>query len=440
MKATSLVLSLICLLAVGDILAQPSSKETKKIQSAVYRRSSIYTIMLDDAGLVKADTIKRSFEVSPIPDKFNDHNLEIRTFNPHEYILTDEERTSTSNIGKTFGKALLSHTTGGLVDTTDVADLPLKIQKFFDQNKIAQKMVARWFNRDENGYFNMDLVAERGQYNASEMQAGLAKATVRGKTLLADAGEELIGNTFVVVSRFNYVSKEEIMGAAKRGFKLLEDYGGQYAQIAAKVGSLAADVASKGYVIQASSYLYKLTWNDSISSIFYENYWIDSTYNSPGKKEAFDNSDLFQLELVGFDKAWADLQSTIFTQKSEDELIRIATVKAIDAVIAKLQKQHDVFKTKTPLYSVDPLAAKIGLKEGLEKGDKYEVLEQYIDEDGRTRYDRKGVIKVDKQIWDNRYMAAEELEAEGKSDEGIDVTLFKGGGKYYPGLLIRQIK
>ena len=155
---------------------------------------------------------------------------------------------------------------------------------------------------------------------------------------------------------------------------------------------------------------------------------------------AFENTDLFKLELVGFDKAWADLQSTIFTQKSEDELIRIATVKAIDAVIAKLQKQHDVFKTKTPLYSVDPLSAKIGLKEGLEKGDKYEVLEQYIDEEGRTRYDIKGVIRVDKEIWDNRYMAAEEREAEGKTDEGIDATLFKGGGKFYPGLLIRQIK
>ncbi|PKP36528.1 MAG: hypothetical protein CVT98_07645, partial [Bacteroidetes bacterium HGW-Bacteroidetes-15] len=264
-------------------------------------------------------------------------------------------------------------------------------------------------------------------------------ATVRGKTLLADAGEELIGNTFVVVSRFNYVSKEEIMGAAKRGLSLLQEYGGQYAQIAAKVGSLAADVASKGYVIQASSYLYKLSWNDSIASVFYENYWIDSTYNSPEKKLAFENTDLFKLELVGFDKAWADLQSTIFTQKSEDELIRIATVKAIDAVIAKLQKQHDVFKTKTPLYSVDPLAAKIGLKEGLEKGDKYEVLEQYIDEEGRTRYDRKGIVRVDKQIWDNRYMAAEEMALEGKSDD-VNVTILKGAGKFYPGLLIRQIK
>jgi hypothetical protein len=397
--------------------------------------------MLDDAGLVKADTIKRSFEASPIPDKFNNHNLEIRSFVPSDYPLSAEEKLSKSNMGKTFGKALLSQTTGGLVDTTDVKDLPLIIDKFFETNDIAKRMVATWFNRDENGYFNMDLVAKRGQYNASEMQAGLAKATVRGQTLLADAGEELIGNTFVVVSRFNYVSKEEIMGAAKRGLSLLQEYGGQYAQIAAKVGSLAADVASKGYVIQASSYLYKLTWNDSIAGVFYQDYWIDSTYTSPEKKVAFENSDLFKLELVGFDKAWADLQSTIFTQKSEDELIRIATVKAIDAVIAKLQKEHDVFKTKTPLYSVDPLAAKIGLKEGLEKGDKYEVLEQYIDDDGRTRYDRKGVIKVDKEIWDNRYMAAEEREAGGEAGEDfVDVTYFKGGGKYYPGLLIRQIK
>jgi len=81
--------------------------------------------------------------------------------------------------------------------------------------------------------------------------------------------------------------------------------------------------------------------------------------------------------------------------------------------------------------------AKIGLKEGLEKGDKFEVLEQIMDKNGRTRYKRKGVIKVDKkQIWDNRFMAAEEAE---NMQSLLDYTLFKGGKGYYKGMLIRQI-
>lgn len=441
-----IILILIGSVVVFNAIAQSLDNDDRKVQSTKYRRSSIYTLMLDDAGLVKADTIKKCFMMAPIPDKFNDHTLPIRSFNPKDYPVTEEERLSKkTGIGKAIGKSILSYTTGGLVDTTGVADLPIVIQNFLNANDIAKQLVAKWFNRDENGYFNMNLVAERGQYDATEMQAGIAKSTVRGTSLLADAGEELIGNTFVVVTRFNYVSKEEIMAAAKRGFSILQDYGGSFGKTVGKAGNTIADVAAKGYVIQASSYLYKLRWNDSIASVFYEKYWMDSTYNSPELKFAFDTVTLFKLELVGFDKAWADLQSTVFTKKSEEELIRIATIKAVDAVIAKLQKEHDVFKTKTPLYTADPLTAKIGLKEGLEFGDKYEVLEQTIDDLGKTQYVRKGVIRVDNKIWDNRYMAGEEQQADSTAtstdvQQALDRTYFKGGSKFYPGMLIRQIK
>ena len=431
------------LLMVNSIFAQTISKDDKQLQSVKYRRSSIYTLMIDDAGLVMADTIKHCFETAPIPDKFNDQTLSIRAFSPKDYPLSPEEKTAKKdNVGKTFGKALLSTTSGGLVDTTNTQDLPAIIQKFFNANRIAPKLVAKWFDRDSRGDFDMNLIADRGQYDATEMQASIAKSSARGTALLSDAGEELIGNTFVVVTRFKYVSKEEVMGAAKRGLALLQKYGGQYAQVAAKVGNAAATVASKGYVIQANSYLYKLAWNDSTAAVFYQNYWVDSLNRSPEKVAAFDTTSLFKLELVGFDKAWADLQSSIFTKKSEEELVRIATIKAVDAVIAKLQRAHDVFKTKTPLFTVDPLSAKIGMKEGLQKGDKYEVLEQTIDDLGKTKYVRKGVIRVGDQIWDNRYMVAEEQAADSTNTGKpvVDRTLFDGGNKYYPGMLIRQIK
>lgn len=444
MKITqTIALAILMLLATATVVAQEIKKDDNKLQSTTYRRSSLYTIMLDDAGLVKADTIKRSFNSTPIPEKFNDHNISIRSFNPKDYPIPEEEKIAKKKgAGNAFGKSLLSYTTGGLVDTTDTQDLPLIIQKFFKENKIPQQIVAKWYGRDTKGNFNMNLIGERGQYDATEMQASIAKASVRGKAMLADAGEELISNTFVVVTRFKYIPKEEVMAAAKRGLSLLKEFGGQNAKLIADIGSTAADVASKGYVIQANSYLYKLRWNDSIATVFYQEMWNDSYDSSPERAKAFDNTDLFKLELVGFDKAWADLQSSIFTTKSEDELVRIATVKAIDAVIAKLQRAHDVFKTKTPLYEVDPISAKIGLKEGLEKGDRYEVLEQTIDDEGRTKYVRKGVVRVDQPIWDNRYMAGEEIAADSTATAAplVDKTIFKGMGKFYPGMLIRQTK
>jgi hypothetical protein len=121
----------------------------------------------------------------------------------------------------------------------------------------------------------------------------------------------------------------------------------------------------------------------------------------------------------------------------------LATIRSVDAVYVKLQKQYDVFKTKTPLFTGYPITAKIGLKEGLENNDKYEVLEQVQDEKGLTKYVRKGIVTVDgKQIWDNRFSAGEELDAKAKASTGIalDRTFFRGTENYYPGMLIRQIK
>ncbi len=433
MKLSKSLLAIVLFFCSSVLMAQADKMSIK------YRRSSIYTIMIDDAGLVKADTIKRSFLASPVPDKYNDHNLPIRTFKLTDVVLTPEERISKDdNEIKSWGKELLDAGTGGMVDTTNTKEIPVKIEKFLKTNRIASGMVAKWFNRKENGAFDMSLIGDRGMWDATEMSANVAKKTTRGLSMLADAGEELIGNTFVVVTRFKYVDKKEVAEASKGLLSVAAQLGGVSTDVA-DIVSTGLSVAAKGYVVQTTSYLYKLEWNDSVAAVFYQSYWMDDKSIDPKKKEAFDTTNLFRLIPVGTEKAWADVQSTIFTKKTEEDLVRIATVNAIDAVIAKLQKKYDVFKTKTPLFTTEPITAKIGLKESLEKGDKFEVLEQQIDEKtGKTKYVRLGTIKVDgAQIWDNRYMAGVVANA----DTSIDRTLFKGGSsKLYPGLLIRQIK
>jgi hypothetical protein len=394
------IITLITVIAFFSIDAQQLKPETK------YRRSSLYTLMINDNSREFANVVKETFIASPIPDKFNDHNLSVRQIDAEAGAEEQDQN----------------------------------IAKFLDSNNVARNMVAKWFNRSKKGAFNMNLVANRGSYNASEMDANKAKMSKRGLALLADAGEELIANSFVLVNDYKYVSKEEIakytaVGLQLAGGILSAATGNKAFQTAADVGTVGVAVAGKGYVIKTTSYLYKLVWNDSISAVFYNEYWTDSLSFDPKRKAAFDASKIFKLEQVGSQVAWADLQSTIFTQKSEEELIKIATVRATDAVIAKLQKKYEVFRTKTPLYSVDPLAAKIGLKESLEDGDKFTVLEQAQTEEGKTIYNKIGVIKVDgKNIWDNRHMATAD------SVKSTDKTLFKkvNGKEFYPGLLIMQ--
>jgi len=397
---------LVCLLSAPMFNVFGQDKTTE----VTYRRSSLYTIMVSDENRQYGNVIQDAFTSAPIPEKFNDHIIKERAIpKAYDESLSKEE----------------------LKEAQKVA-----VNSFFDTNGIAREMVAKWFNRSANGGFNMDLISKRGSYNASELDAKVAKSNTRGMALLADAGEELIKNTFVVVNDFKYISKEEVAQKAKKVVGMASRFAGK-SGAGAKVANKALDVAGKGYVIKTTSHLYQLVWNEETAAIFYNDYWTDDSSLDVAKKDAFDKSNIFKLELVGTEVAWADLQSSSFTKKSEEELIAVATVKAVDAVIAKLQRKYEIFRTKTPLLSGDPLSAQIGLKEGLEAGDKYEVLEQVIDKNGKTVYKRQGVIKVDKkQIWDNRYMAGEEAEA---TEEVVKHTLFKGGKNYYSGMLIRQI-
>ena len=153
----------------------------------------------------------------------------------------------------------------------------------------------------------------------------------------------------------------------------------------------------------------------------------------------------FKLKYLGTEGSSAIVLFSLKEKRTEDQIIELATVRNADNVFAKLQKKYDVFKPKVQLLTVDPLTAKIGMKEGIEGGDKFEVLEQTIDEKtGLTNYVSKGKITVDKNmIWDNRYNVVEgPQESQTTGDKpALDRTTFKGGSKdYYSGMLIRQIK
>ena len=401
-KTITLLLTLFVTIPYTYAQTQAVNPEVK------YRRSSLYTLMIHDETRPYAEVIRASFEKGPIPEKFNNHNLGNR-----------------------------------VIPTSNAKDESQNITAFLADNNVARDIVAKWFNRSAKGGFNMDMIAERGKYDANALDIAKAKASQRGLETLADAGEELIKNTFILVNDYNYVSKEEV---AKKASGWLNAIG----SVASSAGlgdvsttttltSAAVTVAGKGYVVKTTAHLYRLVWDEETAAIFYNDYWADDKTITPEKKKAFEESTIFKLEYIGSDTSWADVQSSVFTKKTEEELIEKATVKAVDAVIVKLQKNHDEFKTKTPLFSGEPISAKIGLKEGLTDKSKFDVLEQVVNKEGKTEYVVVGTIKVDDKlpIWDNRYGADEE-----NPNSTEDRTYFKkvSGKDFYPGMLIVQKK
>ena len=414
-----------------------------------YQRSSLALFLMEDVGMPMKDTILQSLNTAPFPDKFNNHNVAVRSFERCT-TLTEEDQAAfdaavnlaTSQnaaeapkkkgmFGK-FLKAAASDASGGVVGATSKDEMAVSANKFLVDQKIAKQMFDKWF-LDSAGNFSLALAQERGLYNATKSDVEQAASSVYGTASLADAGIDLVNNTFAVVCNYRYMPKDSLVALIGGvAVAAAEASGNSYAVMGAKAAMMALSASlGAGYYVVVNTYLFQLNWNDNVQN------QLSQVWDN---REAYDAADFYGFKYIGNTTGWAQVKAGIFTNKDQAELIRIATVNATDAAIAKLEKKYDVFKTKSPLMVAEDgtLYAHIGMKEGIEPKDKYEVLERAIDpKTGRTIYKSKGTITVVKDhIWDNRYMADQEPD----HDSSINETYFEGKGDYYNGLLIRQIK
>lgn len=374
-----------------------------------YRRNSIYSVLIAHNEQDFCEEIREQFSNIPVPDKYNDHNLNIRCLN-----ISDK------------GKY-----------TDDITNY------FVNGNNIGSRLVARWFNRNIlTGECNLDLVKERGLYNASAFDAELAKRSARGIAMLEDAGEDLIGNTFLIVNEVSYIDKNI---KAKRWGIALSIIGGlagaatgnsDYADLGSSYGQIISTL--KGFSVKIHTRLYKLVWDEATANMFYTQFYSDKP--DEAKRKAFEeNRDKFKMKYIG------DVESkgsnTSFLGINEDEpylMIRKACQRAIDENVADLQKRYEQFRVKAPIVSVEPtITVQIGLKEGIDKDSRFEVLEA-VDNNGKIEYKRVGVIRpVESRIWDNRFMASEE-QAYG-AEFGATTFVKESGDDFYPGMLVREI-
>ena len=145
----------------------------------------------------------------------------------------------------------------------------------------------------------------------------------------------------------------------------------------------------------------------------------------------------FKLKYIGQEKSQASVgKGGEQKEMDNNEIVATATLRAFDKAVAKLEKKYEQFHVKTPLVTVDPeFTAEIGTYDSVEGKDKYEVLEQRMnDKTGRIEYVRKGVLTVDpKKIWDN--------DPDSEKYEPTGATVLTGKVKdVMPGSLIRRTK
>ena len=398
MERRFLILALILCLACS---VQGQSDTTK------YRRGSIYSIMIKHENQPFADDLGKIFVEMPVPDKYNNHDLNVKIVSIGESKLKDQEA----------------------------------IPEFLKTNFIASRLVGKWFNRDaKTGACDMELIKERGVYNASASDEELAKKSIRGRAMLEDAGEELINCTFVLVNDISYTltSANPMLTPLKRGLsKLIAKQDDNDIEKKAVEGTIAK-IGSGGFKVRVHTYLYRLDWDEKMSERFYKECYGESP--DEAKKRNFDSlRGDFTLQYMGDQESSGSKIKAFAMDFNPTMVVRIACQRALDENVAKLQRNFDVFKVKAPLLNISPITSQIGMKEGMTEKSRYEVLEVIEDERGHIEYKRVGVIKpVAGKIWDNRFMAVEE----GAENATLGFTTFEkvSGGDFYSGMLIREIK
>lgn len=441
---------------------QPGVKVLKGEEIDKYRRSSLYTVLIRHSNAKYGNTIDSVFMMMQTPDKFNNHDLEIKSF-----------ESSARKARKVRNEVR------GTERDPNISD----IERFIAETGAANGMVAKWFDRDPvTGAFDIDLVMERGYYDASYADIEEAEANIRGRAMLADAGFDLIGKTFMLVNDITFVDRGETSSKVGAGLKVGLSLIGQalslakddesYEVIGDASGTLAGAVANEfaGYRVNIISYLYRLDWDNAMLDKFLADYWFDSSAPDAVKRAAFDASELFTLSYVGCTMtSAANISSKSFSARPlHEQFLRVCT-RALDKAIVELQREYDEFKVNVPIYSVNgdgTVDVKIGLKEGVNSRSVYEVLMKDISS-GVAEYRRVGLLRaVPGRIWDNRFGAMDEarmLEQEKAAadstadnaagqpeddvvEEGnafLSATTFQimsGANEIVPGLLIREMK
>lgn len=446
--------------SIYTVLVNSNDQNSRLDKEAIEADSTNYFLTLQESGLSSLGGVPQSiFPTLAIPEQFNDHNLQWRVidFDALTEGMTDDEakaaRPKSGGAGKFMkglGGSLLAGASGknesSMLRVEKVDDyMHAAVNKFLADNKVAEHMVAKWYNYNPEGtpQFNAGLIQERGLENASAAELSKANANADFKAMLSSQGFELLNNTFVVATNLRFRNNKAV---AQEISDMVGGAAAVAAQNAGALGSLAAFGAKKGteaainglmkdmYSVTAVTNLYKLDWDDDIDTALSDKV----LYNENATLQDLLDAGLCKLTYIGQTKARSGVKKD--KTKTLDQLAASATARAIDMALAKLQVENEVFRTTVPVSKSDEgfVYAKIGSKEGVTEGDEYEVLEQQIDEKtNKVTYKKVASAKVEKDnVWFNTTGAdeiianAEGAEAEAmKAAQALGYTKLKVGKK-----------
>ena len=214
----------------------------------------------EEDNIPKSQLVRNEFLNIPIPDQFNDHNLDLRFVRYEEYInnITAED----------LAAAGLNKVSNKIEDM-----IPVVMNRVIDDYNLPENMLAKWFSYDPDrttGCYDDQLVRERLLYAASEIDKAEAKMQSDENSALERAlYDRVLNNTFLLVINTRYLNDQAIFQEAQAAANAIGSLFGDLGTLAAQVGgAIAGGAVGDAYSVQTLVYLYKMEWNEEIKSRF----------------------------------------------------------------------------------------------------------------------------------------------------------------------------
>ena len=237
-------------------------------------------------------------------------------------------------------------------------------EKIIKEKKIGNQVMKVWFPEFTDGSYSYETLLQRGQYAATDNDVLRQNASAR-QSIMYELGEQLIDRSYVI---FYYVVDQPEMNRK-----------------------------SQTRYVKYIPYVYKLDFNETVRTNFYENY-----YNV---ENGIDQCD-FPMKYITNAHDGDPNDVTSFTEENDEE------------IFTRLRKVAD-FQAKVPVLATNPIRAKIGKKEGVRTGKRYVVMENKQKEDGSIISRRIATVRAS-------HVADNDMKATGDTKDLSSFFYIKG--------------
>jgi len=393
-------LILLTTLAFGQNASEAGKKVKSNEPATHYDRLSLTYMLLDFGSGNYYSMLKQSFPQLKTDDKYDDNSIR-QTMLPSP--VSREETLNSFSVD---------------LRTADIVSNKLK--DALVKNHIANAVIAKWFSRKDDGSFGVELLQQRGLYNATDADVAAANASKLGKAKLMDAGEGLLNNSFIIVFDVNdLIDMEESYNRLQKNSKT------------------PISRTKNGFQAKVSAYVYKINFNDTINTIFWNDLWANPTdADLARRKVKFDN---YNFPVTYYTRTTTMVEASQYNpgqalapkvQATPDQLMLKLLREGVNNNLASIEYKLEEFKVKAAIFSTHPIEAKIGKKEGLKTDHRYFVYEMEQNSSGKITAKKKGVIRATQHITDNRTVST----GKSKTSRFYQVA----GGRLDEGMLLQQ--